>query len=132
MKHIVLVDIDTLMNHERINRARLADVRRQIREQGVIRQPIVVDEMSQVILDGHHRVQALRELGARRVPVAYVRYDDETVRVYLRRKSLLVKLIKRAVIDMARSNRLFPSKTTRHMIHDRPTMKAVRVEDLMH
>jgi hypothetical protein len=132
MKHkIYFADIDTLIDHERTNPARLRIVRNAIQNEGVIRKPVIVDKASHVILDGHHRVAALREMGVKRVPVAYVRYEDETVRVYLRRKDLLMRLIKRYVVDMAKSHERFPSKTTRHLIRMRPMMTAVKLTTLM-
>lgn len=131
MKQIITyVDINKLIQHERVCRARLIVVYKQINEDGVIRRPVIVDKTTNVILDGHHRVQALRDLGAKRVPVVYVNYSQDCVRVYLRRKELLMNMIKRSVIEMALSHKPFPSKTTRHVIYDRPTMKAVRVSEL--
>lgn len=129
-QHITLVDIQTLIGHEQVDAARLEEMCVQIRMQGVIRRPVIVDRESNVILDGHHRVQALRKFGAKRVPVLYVRYSDETVRVYFRRNDLLMKFIKRLVVDMAKSHVLFPSKTTRHLIVDRPRMRPIKVEVL--
>ncbi len=128
---IILVRIDKLIGHERVSSTRLRAVRSAIHTDGVVRRPVIVERNSEVILDGHHRVRALRDLGAKRVPVAYVRYSDTNVRVYMRRKGMLMKMIKRAVIEMAKENKLFPSKTTRHVIHDRPMMKAVRLEQLL-
>lgn len=130
-QRIAYVDIRTLIAHERVDRARLAVVRRQLHADGVVRRPVIVERQSRVILDGHHRVQALRELGAALAPVAYVRYGDPRIRVYLRRNVMLMKLVKQAVLEMARAGKVFPSKTTRHLIRERPTMKPVRVEELL-
>ena len=129
-RKIIYVDIQKLIQHERVHPARLKEVRKALRKEGVVRRPVIVDKETNIILDGHHRVQALREFGAKRVPVAYVRYQDAGVRVYLRRKDLLMKLIKQYVMVMVKSHKVFPSKTTRHLIHDRPVMKAVKIEDL--
>ena len=132
MKHaVIFVDIQKLIRHERVNRARCVEIRKQICLTGIIRRPVIVDKASNVILDGHHRVEALRELGAKRVPVAYVNYSDNRVRVYLRRKDMMMKLVKRFVVEMANVHDVFPSKTTRHLIHGRPTMKPVHVSELM-
>lgn len=128
---ITFVDIKKLIQHERICRTHLIEVKKQILNSGVIRRPVVVDKKTNVILDGHHRVEALRTLGAIRVPVMYINYQDMCVRVYMRRKELLMKLIKHFVIEMALSRTLFPYKSTRHLIHNRPLMKAVYVSFLM-
>ncbi len=132
MKQIITyVDIKKLIAHERVCHARLNVLYKQINDEGVIRRPVIVDKTTNVILDGHHRVQALRDLGAKRVPVVYVNYSDDCVRVYLRRKELLMNMIKRSVIEMALLHKPFPSKTTRHFIHNRPTMKPVPMSELM-
>ncbi|HLD25181.1 MAG TPA: ParB N-terminal domain-containing protein [Patescibacteria group bacterium] len=129
-QNVVLVDIQKLIQHERVHLARLKEVRKALRKEGVVRRPVIVDQATNIILDGHHRVQALKVLGAKCVPVAYVRYQDARVRVYMRRKDILMKLIKKYVVETVKSNDLFPSKTTRHLIHDRPTMKPMLVESL--
>ncbi|MBI5019776.1 ParB N-terminal domain-containing protein [Candidatus Gottesmanbacteria bacterium] len=128
---IQLVDIQKLVAHERTDRARIVEVRAQIRRRGAVRRPVIVDRKSKVILDGHHRVRALQEMGARRVPVMYVRYQDARIKVYLRRKEILMDMLKDYVIRRARSHMLFPSKTTRHFIGKGRSVLFIRVADLM-
>ena len=43
--------------------------------------PIIVDEETKVILDGHHRFYSLLFLGISKVPVFYVRYISDDVKV---------------------------------------------------
>jgi len=130
-QHITLVDVQKLLAHERTDHARFIEVCSQIRTQGVVRRPVIVDKDSRVILDGHHRVKALKELGAIKVPVLYVRYQDIGIRVYLRRKELLMDMVKQYVVERAKLHKLFPSKTTRHVIHTGSGTCCVRVTDLM-
>lgn len=125
------VVIKTLLCHERVNRRHLSRVINTIRKDRRVYRPVIVDRDSYVILDGHHRVAALQRLGAIRAPVVFVRYKDARVRVYLRRKKLLMSLIKQYVVDMAISGRLCPSKTTRHLIRNRPDMKPISITKLM-
>lgn len=128
--NITYVDIACLVEHEHVDHKRLEVVRAKLLTEGVIRRPVIVDKATNIILDGHHRVRALQELGIRHAPVAYVRYQDKRVRVYLRRKDILMKIIKKYVVEMAMRHKVCPSKTTRHLIHNRPVMKPVRIEDL--
>lgn len=128
---IQLVAIQTLIAHERINYAQCLAVQEQIERSGGIRRPVFVDKATRVILDGHHRVCALQRMGAKKVPVMYVRYHDRRIRVYLRRKALLTDLLKEYVIMRAISHRLFPSKTTKHLIHSGRGIKFIRTSDLM-
>lgn len=129
--HITLVNIRNLIAHERVDAARLREVRTNMRVQQVIRRPVIVDRASHVILDGHHRVRVLRELGAKRVPVLYVRYQDAGICVQLRRKEMLSAILKRYVVEMAVTGKLFPSKTTRHILPGRRTMRAIRIKELL-
>jgi ParB-like chromosome segregation protein Spo0J len=97
--------------HERVSRKRVARLKRDIRARGV-REPLLVDYASFVVLDGHHRLHALHELGARRAPVFFVDYSHPVVRVRGRRKR--VRVSKKLVVARARRGKLFPPKTTRH------------------
>lgn len=128
---ICVVDIQKLIAHERINRTRVTILRSQIRACGTVNKPIVVDKNSGVILDGHHRVRALKTLGAVKAPVLYVHYKDAGVRVYLRRKELLMDMIKQLVIARAVSRKPFPVKTTRHIIRSGRSRRRIKLGDLM-
>lgn len=97
----------------------MEQLRRRITEDRRLKRPIVVDKNSLVILDGHHRYQALKGMGMSRIPAQLVDYKNGEVRVYLRRKELLMKMIKEYVVKKASEGKLFPSKTTRHLIKNR-------------
>jgi hypothetical protein len=128
---IVMVDLRKLVGHERVDRGRLMAVRTQLCTQRALRRPIIVDRGSHVILDGHHRVSALRTLGAKRIPVQYVQYQSKAVRVYFRRRHLLMRLIKQCVLENARRGNVFPSKTTRHLLQHRRRMRAIPLSTLI-
>ena len=117
---INLIDINKLKCHEEINQQHLTEIIYQVKKAGFIRNPVVVDLKNFIILDGHHRVAALKQLGVNKVPVFLVNYQDKDVRVFLRRKLKLTGSIKQAVIKNSLNNILFPSKTTRHLIKNRP------------
>jgi ParB-like chromosome segregation protein Spo0J len=116
---IDLMDIDKLRCHEEIAEEHVEQIKQRIIDDSCLKRPIIVAKKSLVILDGHHRYQALKRLGMTRIPVQLVDYNNGEVRVYLRRKELLVELIKEAVLQRAREGRLFPNKTTRHLIKKR-------------
>ena len=112
VKHLIsLVDANALLCHERVSKKKLAAVKKSIRENG-LRKPLLVDYASFTVLDGHHRLHALRELGARLAPVFFVDYSHEAVTLKPRRKRIRVS--KKRVVQNAERGILFPSKTTRH------------------
>jgi hypothetical protein len=109
-----IVSEDTLYAHERIIPEHKDHVIRQIRNHGVLRHPLLIDNSTGVILDGHHRYQALKELGYTRFPVVRVNYrEDESVTVATRNDSGL-SVDKDLVLERGLSDDKFPPKTTRH------------------
>lgn len=120
-RRITLVEINKLLSHEEISISRVKKIQKDILERGFLVNPVVVDGKTLTVLDGHHRVQALRSIGVKFVPAYSVNYgDDVAVRVYLRRKKILMKIVKDYVRHVALSKKLFPTKTTRHLIKQRP------------
>lgn len=52
-----------------------------IKVDGYVKHPIIVDRKSLVVLDGVHRIVALRKLGIRRVPACLVDYNSPAIQV---------------------------------------------------
>lgn len=119
-KGVYLVEINKLRPHEKTDGQRLECLISQLLKDGCLKNPVVVENNHFIILDGHHRVAALKKLGAEKIPVYLVNYQDKNIRVYLRRKELLQSLIKGTVVKRVKEGRLLPSKTTRHLIKNRP------------
>ena len=80
--NLKVVPISQLRPHEETV-GRLSDsLGRSLLRDGVQRDPIVVDEASGIVLDGMHRVQSLKTMGARSVVAYLVDYADPNVRLY--------------------------------------------------
>lgn len=132
MKNVIqLIAIDGLKSHERTSKRRVEYLVRAIKTEGKVKRPIIIDKQSYVVLDGHHRVEALRSLGASRVPAYLVDYHSQQVRVYLRRKYLYMDMIKQAVLYCGITGQAFPIKTTRHLIQNRPGIKRTPLAKLL-
>jgi len=119
-KSITLIEINKLKSHETVEQKRLAKLIRRIKKGGHLKNPIVVDRTSFVVLDGHHRIAVLKLLGCKKIPAFLVDYKSKDVRVYLRKKGLIMKIIKEMVIEKGKDGRPFPPKTTRHLLKYRP------------
>jgi ParB-like chromosome segregation protein Spo0J len=104
-----------LREHEQIEDERLRQIREEIRREGRLRHPILVDKRSGAILDGHHRFRAYRELGFATIPCVLVDYQSDVISVRSRRPDITVS--KAEVIRRALSGELFPPKTTQHILH---------------
>lgn len=109
-----IVPLADLREHEEIEPDRAAEVRRDIEARGVVDEPVLVARGSLVVLNGHHRFAALRALGAARVPVFLVDYQNGSV--LLDRWSPGPPISKEDVLRTAREGRLYPPKTTRHRL----------------
>ena len=87
---------------------------REIKMDGLLMKPIVVDAKTKVVLDGHHRLEALRQLGCSKIPVYYVNYGSEKIGVMSMVKGL--EITKARVIEAALEENPFPPKTTWHYL----------------
>jgi ParB-like chromosome segregation protein Spo0J len=109
-----LLDPRELRAHEDVDPARVASLVEEIRAAGAFYPPVLVDDKTRVILDGHHRWRAATALGFRVLPCYCVDYlNDVVIRVMSRRPDIEVS--KAGVIATALSGRVYPLKTTRHM-----------------
>lgn len=109
-----LLPIRELRAHERIDETNMLDLVALLERTQVLSDPIWVARGSSVILNGHHRVEALRRIGAERVPAWLLEYDSELVR--LERWHPGPPISKSEVVRRAEEGRLFPPKTTRHRL----------------
>ncbi len=118
----LLVPIELLKSHEQHDPARVDELVAKLRRSGRFVEPIWVARGSWVILNGHHRVEALRRLGAKRAPAWVFDYEDDLVRVD--RWTPGPPIPKEEVVRRAEQGRPFPPKTTRHRLRvdlpDRP------------
>ncbi len=114
---VTFMAVDKLIAHEETNPERLRQVLSDISERGVLELPLLVDRESSIILDGHHRFQALQSLGKKTVPVRLVDYLSADIEVYPRRSDIPVT--KQIVLNTGKAHHLFPEKTTRHVMKHR-------------
>jgi len=124
-----LVPLDRLRPHEQFVEAELHRLIRRIRSKGEFDNPIWVSRGSYVILNGHHRVEALRRLGAVLAPAWVVDYHGAIVR--LDRWSPGPPISKEEVERRAAEGRLFPPKTTRHHLLTEPPPRRTYLADLL-
>ena len=78
---IALVDINQLKDHEEINEGYLAELTEKIKQDSHLKEPIIVDKSTWVVLDGHHRFFALKRLGCKRITALVVDYFNPNIQV---------------------------------------------------
>ena len=74
----------------------------------------MVDRETLTVLDGHHRIEALRKLGCRKVPCLLIDYLPPMIEV--RGGSGEKSILKEQVVEAGIRGRPMPPKTTRHLV----------------
>ncbi|PIR92805.1 transcriptional regulator [Candidatus Falkowbacteria bacterium CG10_big_fil_rev_8_21_14_0_10_43_10] len=129
MQTIQYISIEKLRTHERTSPTALAALREKIKRDGFLKNPVIVEKRHRIVLDGHHRLQALKDLGCTLAPVFLVDYMDKKIRVAGRRPNISVS--KEKIIMRALAEKCFPYKTTRHFIPGRPRAINISLAKLM-
>ena len=78
---IALLEIEKLHDHEQIKPDRLEEMINELKKDGEVKYPIIVDKYSNVVLDGHHRFYALKNLGCRFAPAFVIDYYDPHIKI---------------------------------------------------
>ena len=111
-----LVELDRLKQHEEVDPTHLKELKEEIKSDKILKLAIVVDKNTNVILDGEHRFNALKELGCKSIPVVYVDYNSPNIEVQSWRSNSNPKLTKKVVTEAGLSGRKLPPKTSKHMV----------------
>jgi len=113
-KKIVFFEIEELKEHEEIRPDYLEILKNEILSDGILKMPICIDKKTCIILDGHHRLHALKKIGCTKIPVVMVDYHSPEIKVIPWREGEMIT--KEKIIDTALSGKRMPSKTSKHMI----------------
>ena len=113
MTHAATAPITWLKAHEQYVEARVVELLERFQRTGCVDYAVVVDRATGTIIDGHHRYEALRRLGAALVPVHLVDYMDASITVRAWREHEPAPT-KQEVVHRAAMGVLYPPKTTRH------------------
>jgi len=109
-----ILEVTNLREHEGIDKEHLDNLKKQISSDGILKMPIAADKNTLVILDGHHRLHALKELGCTKIPVVLVDYQVPEIRVQGWRKG--ENVTKNAVLAAGLTGNKLPPKTSRHLV----------------
>lgn len=107
-------DIDALHPHEQVKGKKASHLARYMAKTRILPKLILIDAVTGVILDGHHRYWACRELGCVRVACCAVDYlHDSSITVVPRKEGQLVT--KEEVIRRGLAGDPYPPKSTKHV-----------------
>ncbi len=114
IKGVKLVDINKLNPHEKIiekKKTSLAKFIKSYKDYYII-SSIVCCHKSMLIVDGHHRYFALKELGFVKVPVTLIDYQSNSIRT-----GKTNPLDKKYIIEIGKSSVLLNPKSTEHAVY---------------
>jgi ParB-like chromosome segregation protein Spo0J len=109
-----IVKLSKLKQHEEVDPTHLKELKEEIHSDKILKFAIIVDKNTNIILDGQHRFNAIRELGCKCIPVVYVDYNSPAIEVQSWKGN--PHLTKKDVIEAGLSGRKFPPKTSKHMV----------------
>ena len=114
---ITLVDMAWLKPHEEVQPERVAELQAQFEASGHVDLPLLVDQVTGTILDGHHRFTVGQVLGLTRMPALLFNYLDEPrIAVDTWPDCGRENITKEEIIEIAARGERTPPKTSRHHI----------------
>ena len=115
IKEVKLIDINRIKAHEKVINDRknaFVDYLKSL-EYEIIISSIIVCHTTNIIIDGHHRYWALKELGYRTIPVTFISYLNKNIRPHIDNR-----ISKEGIINSSISGKLLSPKSSRHQVLD--------------
>ncbi len=114
IKDVKMIDIDLLNPHEKIIEEKKISLVKFIKsyESYYIISSIVCCHETLLVIDGHHRYFALKELGFKKVPVTLIDYKSDSIRT-----GIMNPLDKKFIVDVGKSSTLLEPKSTEHAVY---------------
>jgi hypothetical protein len=125
MVDIVFIRIEELKEHEEIRPAYLEELKNEILSDEILKMPIAVDKSTYIILDGHHRLHALKKIGCTKIPVILVDYHSPEIEVIPWREGETIT--KEMIIHTALTGKRMAPKTSKHMIRVEGELKHISI-----
>jgi L-serine kinase (ADP) len=105
-----------LFPHEEVNETRVKEIIDSMTQNDLFTKPIIVDRMTKLIIDGHHRYNAAISIGLKRVPTFEVNYLQTRLKAF--KEDTNNHLIsKNHIIKTAQSRKLLKTKATCHVFY---------------
>jgi hypothetical protein len=108
-----LFDPNALAPTEQVDPSRVEDLEAKILSDGRWTEPITAHKDARFVMDGHHRLTVAKRLNLKVLPVLFLGYEEVRVTAWRDGETVTPE----DIFAMARSGRLYPFKTTRHIFN---------------
>ncbi len=125
---VELRKIELLKPHELVDENWVGELAKEIVSSGIWSHPIIVDKKSNIVMDGHHRLEAAKKVQLNKIPCLLFDYDSDNTTVTDMKSGIPfdLSIIRRA----ADSNSKLPIKTTRHTFQSKINTVEISLDDL--
>jgi len=108
------LSVNSLVPHEKVLLGKKDILKNNLKykDDDIIISTIIVCSESNLIIDGHHRYTALKELGYNKIPVTVINYFSNHI-ITDEKDSLS----KNKIINNSLNGNLFEPKTTKHLVY---------------
>lgn len=127
---IELIAIDTIKPHEETIPERVLRIEKEIQSSGELLTPLWVDNKHFVLLNGHHRLEALRKLGCNTAPCLLLDYDSPLVQVKVCSGATIFTIDKISILKNARAKTLYPPRSSFHTLKFSPPLFSTSLSQL--
>ena len=102
--NINVVDVDSLIYMEEVNIEKVLSLKESLKKTKILKNPITVDKNLKIVINGHHRLSALKMLGIKKVPIFHVNYNDVNLKYNknstYKNKSEILSLLKNNILPL--------------------------------
>jgi len=115
VKDVLMIPFQELKPHEKVVLKRKEALKNYILSMNpeIIISSIIICSETKMIIDGHHRYSALRELDFLEMPVTMVNYSSDKIKAYHDDR-----IEKEAILTASLSGVLLPPKSSKHIVLD--------------
>ncbi len=129
MRELRLLDLGLILETEEHNHDDMCSLAEMIKSMGFWTVPIAVEHSKFAIMDGHHRYNAAKKLGLKRIPCILMDYERSGVTLQSWRPEINVSV--KDVFMMISEGKKYPHKTTRHIFQ--PSIDEINISlDLLY
>ncbi|BBH54266.1 ParB N-terminal domain-containing protein [Fluviispira sanaruensis] len=107
------IEVEKLIPHENFDYDAIILLISKISKDGFWRSPVVIDKKTQIIMDGHHRVEVAKRMGVKNIPCYLMNYGEKYIDVLNWHTN--EKFDVNSIFETVRVGKKFPVKTTRHI-----------------